>query len=116
MGDKVFISLDDSENDAKKFKIEDAKNPEKIRERFCLQTAPTVLYLDDDSAKKFEFGKDYLKPGGHYVWQTKLMKWQKANIVQTAVLCSQAVYKDNPHKTLRESFIFYLRTNSGLIH
>ena len=63
------IALDDIANDARRFSIEDANHPEKIREKFQEKTAPIIIYEEGDMTKGKLFGKDILEDSKTYVWK-----------------------------------------------
>ena len=95
---RFVVALGDA---VKQFDELSIKDPEKIRDKFKEKTCPEVLYEGGDREKGRIIGQDSLSPGVVYVWYLKKEPWEVPEIVQNALYCSQAVYKENPYQYLK---------------
>ena len=98
-----FIALDSPDADAKTFRnVNDTKDAETIRKRFKEKKKPEFLFKDGNEDEKVSVGTD-LEPGVIYVWFTKKAAWEDEEMRQNALVCSQAVYTDNPFQFLKKN-------------
>eukprot|EP00092_Neocalanus_flemingeri_P071268 GFUD01087584.1.p1 GENE.GFUD01087584.1~~GFUD01087584.1.p1 ORF type:complete len:1093 (-),score=287.76 GFUD01087584.1:55-2910(-) len=97
---RIYIALDDIDEVATPFKIEEAKDPEIIRDKLKQNVPPLFVYEGGEKDKRKEIGRDELLPGHIYVWYTPKETWQNKEIVQNALFCADAVYKPSPFQTL----------------
>ena len=97
-GSWVTIFLDDLESSQKSFK-NTANILEEIRRHFRKDHSPQILYditEDEENREPLTTENTPLVGGRHYLWLFAGEKWQDNELVQNALFCSAASYKENP--------------------
>ena len=91
------MALDDVDGDnLRQFDELSIRDPDKIRAKFGEKNPPEVLYEDGDRKRGKIVGRDEFKQGHVYVWLVNKAAWEEPEILQNALFCSTAVYKENP--------------------
>ena len=116
---RITIALDDiDKGPTASFSEENARDADKIRRKFKQDKAPIFIYEDGDKEKRKEVGKDQLYAGSFYVWKTEQELWENKEIIQNALVCSTAVYKENPYhyiKGIHEALMITIHTIKEVI-